>query len=148
MLCSSIGARFAVRVMEWADRTKGAVTGASRIFVCFPWFPGDVRMPEVAYTSRNRLPVLRREGWAHVAPEFAVEVVSPENRAFDMEDKPRDYIRAGVDLVWVIVPSTESVHIWRKDGSRAVAQKGEILSGEDALPGFSVPVASLFEELD
>jgi Uma2 family endonuclease len=51
-----------------------------------------------------------------------------------------------VDLVWAVVPNSRSVHIWRRDGSRSIVQAGEMLSGEDVLPGFAVPVAELFEE--
>ena len=75
-----------------------------------------------------------------------MEVVSPNDRFVDVEDKAHDYIRAGVDLVWVVVPSTRSVHVWRKDGSRSVLQAGETLSGEGVISGLSIPVVDLFEE--
>ena len=126
----------------------GTVLGPDGGYTIFPWAPSDVRMPDASYVSRRRLPHLPERGWSDAPPEFAAEVVSPTDTFSDTEEKARDYIRAGVDLVWVIVPSTESVHIWRKDGSRAVAQSGEVLSGEDVLPGFSVPVDALFEDFD
>lgn len=115
-------------------------------YTIFPWAPGDVRMPDVSYISKGRLPRTPARGWVTVAPELAVEVVSPGDRFVDVEDKAHDYIRAGVDLVWVVVPNTRSVHVWRKDGSRAVLQTGEVLSGEPVLPGLSIPVANLFED--
>jgi len=126
----------------------GTVTGSDGGYTIFPWAPGDVRMPDAAYISRSRLPSVPERGWAGVPPELAVEVVSPNDHISDAEDKARDYIRAGVDLVWVVVPSTESVHVWRANGSRAVLQTGETLSGEDVLPGFQVPVSELFADLD
>lgn len=81
-----------------------------------------------------------------MAPELAVEVVCPDDYFLDVENEARDWIRAGVDLVWVVVPSTRSVHVWRKDGSRAVLQAGETLTGDDVLPGLIIPVADLFED--
>jgi Uma2 family endonuclease len=105
-------------------------------------------MPDVAYISRKRLPRVPRRGWVAVVPEFVAEVVSPNDRITDAEDKAQDYIRAGVSLVWVVVPSTESVHVWRADGSRAVLRVGQRLTGEQVLPGFELPVADLFAEFE
>ena len=133
----------------WLDAGHpGHVTRSDGGYTIFRWAPGDVRMPHVSYISRARLPSVPARGWVSVPPELAVEVVSPTDRFIDVEDKARDYIRAGVDLVWVVVPSTRSVHVWRKDGSRAVLQAGETLSGEDVLPGLSIPVSDLFEDDD
>lgn len=125
----------------------GAVTGADGGFTIFPWTAGDVRMPDVAFISAARLPRVPSSGWVSVPPELAVEVVSPNDVLTSAEDKARDYIRAGVDLVWVVYPPTRSVQVWRKDGSRAVVQAGGTLSGEDALPGFQVPLDDLFSGL-
>jgi Uma2 family endonuclease len=103
-------------------------------------------MPDAAYISKERLPRSPARGWVSVAPELTVEVISPNDLFSDAEDKAKDYIRAGVDLVWVVVPNSRSVHIWRRDGSRSIVQAGEVLSGENVLPGFEMPVAELFEE--
>lgn len=134
---------------RWIDAGHpGTVTGSDGGYMIFPWSPGDVRMPDVSYISKARLPAIPARGWADVPPELAVEVVSPTDRITDAEDKAQDYIRAGVDLVWVVVPSTKSVHIWRKNGERAVLRAGATLSGEDVLPGLTIPVAELFAELE
>ena len=131
---------------RWIDNGHpGTVTGSDGGYTIFPWSPGDVRMPDVSYISKGRLPRVPARGWVNVPPELAVEVVSPNDRFVDVEDKARDYIRAGVDLVWVVVPSTRSVHVWRKNGERAIVQAGETLSGEDALPGLNIAVSELFE---
>ncbi|MFO1378733.1 MAG: Uma2 family endonuclease [Steroidobacteraceae bacterium] len=98
-------------------------------------------------TSQRRASAgIPRRGEYNIPPGTLIEVVSPSDRFVDVEDKARDYIRAGVDLVWVVVPSTRSVHVWRKDGSRAVLQAGETLTGDEVLPGLTIPVADLFED--
>jgi len=125
----------------------GTVTGSDGGYTIFPWAPGDVRMPDVSYISKARLPRVPARGWVSVAPELAIEVVSPNDRFIDVESKARDWIRAGVDLVWVVVPATESVQVWRKNGERAILRADEALSGEDVLPGFEVAVADLFQEI-
>ncbi|MGE0602012.1 MAG: Uma2 family endonuclease [Dehalococcoidia bacterium] len=146
---SEIAILIAALLVTWSrSGHPGTVTGSDGGYTIFSWAPGDVRMPDVSYISRTRLPKSPPRGWVDVAPEFAVEVVSPTDRIADAEDKAQDYIRAGVDLVWVVVPSTKSVHIWRADGSRSVVQSGATLTGEAVLPGFSVPVDSLFDEAE
>jgi Uma2 family endonuclease len=132
---------------NWADAGHpGTVTGSDGGYTIFPWSPGDVRMPDVSFISKLRLPKLPARGWVDIAPEFAVEVVSPNDTVADAEDKAQDYIRAGVGLVWVVIPSTQSVHVWRADGTRSVFQAGATLSGENVLSGFSIEVDALFAE--
>ena len=145
---SEIAGVFIELLRAWARAHRpGRVTTPDGGFTIFPWMPGDVRMPDVAYMSKARLPRSPARGWVSIAPELVVEVVSPNDTVNDAEAKARDYIRAGVDLVWVVVPTSQSVHIWRgADGSRSIVQSGEVLSGEDILPGFEVPVADLFED--
>jgi Uma2 family endonuclease len=132
---------------QWVNSGHPGTVGISDGgYTIFPWAPGDVRMPDASYISRKRMPKVPERGWIAVAPEFTVEVVSPNDQVSDAEDKARDYIRAGVELVWVVVPSTEAVHVWHANGSREVLQSGETLSGGDVLPGFEVAVADLFIE--
>jgi Uma2 family endonuclease len=146
---ASVAAILIELLRQWARATApGTVTGPDGGYTIFPWAAGDVRMPDVAYISRKRLPRVPRRGWVAVVPEFVAEVVSPNDRITDAEDKAQDYIRAGVSLVWVVVPSTESVHVWRADGSRAVLRVGQRLTGEQVLPGFELPVADLFAEFE
>lgn len=57
----------------------------------------------------------------------------------------RVYLSFGTQLVWVVWPMREQVDIWRQGAVAPVAlSSGHILDGEDVVPGFSYPVASLF----
>ncbi len=142
---SAIATMLAHLLLNWVQRGHpGTVAGSDGGYTIFPWMPGDVRMPDVSFISAARLPELPERGWGDVPPEFVAEVVSPNDQVQDAEDKAQDYIRAGVSLVWVIVPSTRSVHVWQADGRRSVHQDGEVLTGDAVLPGFEVPVAQLF----
>lgn len=114
-------------------------------FQCFPQKPGSVRMPDVSFVATGKLPGNRSpEGYIKVAPDLAVEVVSPNDLYEDVEVKVADYRSAGVKLVWVISPKTRTVLVRRLDGTCAeVGEAGE-LSGEDVIPGFTCKVADLF----
>ena len=114
-------------------------------FRCFPHKPGMVRMPDTSFVAAGRLPGDRSpEGYITVAPDVAVEVVSPHDLYEDVEAKVADYRAAGVKLIWVISPKTRTVLVRRLDGTCAELDAAGELSGEDVIPGFACKVADLF----
>jgi Uma2 family endonuclease len=114
-------------------------------FQCFPGKPKQVRMPDTSFVSAGRLPDDRSpEGYIQVAPDIAVEVISPNETYEEVEAKVGEYRSAGVKLIWVISPKSKTVLIRRLDGTCAEVNKTGTLSGEDVLPGFTCAVAELF----
>ncbi len=109
----------------------------------FPWRPKLVRFSDGGFYRKSRGP---RPGHGHlkIAPDLVIEVVSPGDDAEDLETKVQDYLRAGVQMIWVAFPFTRTVAVYRLNGSVTRLQASETLEGEDVLPGFSTPVASLF----
>jgi Uma2 family endonuclease len=106
-------------------------------YQCFPHDPGLVRRPDVSFVRRDRFPggVLPK-GWAKIAPDLVVEVVSPNETAYEVDEKLAYYQKAGVPLVWVINPNSRTVRVHRVDGSIRSLHEDEELSGEDVIPGF------------
>jgi Uma2 family endonuclease len=124
------------------------IFGADCGYRCFPGHPKKVRKPDVSLVLRDRLPVERlAEGQLTLPPDLAVEVVSPNDLAYEVEGKAQEYREAGVRLLWVVYPSTQTVYIHRRDGSIAVARADDDLTGEDILPGFRCRVSDLFAAL-
>lgn len=114
-------------------------------FQCFPKKPKQVRMPDTAFVSAGRLEDGRSpEGYITIAPDIAVEVVSPNETYEEVEAKVAEYRSAGVKLIWVISPKSKTVLIRRLDGTCAEVDEHGTLSGEDVLPGFTCAVAELF----
>lgn len=115
---------------------------------CMFYLPnGDKFIPDAAFVSKQRQPNLPTGSYT-IAPDLAVEVVSPSNKPTDVMDKVESYIECGTKLVWVFYPEEQFVRVWRPDGKgRASVQKLDIngiLDGEDVLPGFSVAVKDIF----
>ena len=54
------------------------------------------------------------------------------------------FLKAGVPLIWVVNPDVRTIRILRGDGSTALLREGQDLSGQDVIPGFTCPVASIF----
>ncbi|MBN9119469.1 MAG: Uma2 family endonuclease [Planctomycetes bacterium] len=114
-------------------------------FQCFPGKPKLVRMPDTSFVSAGRLPNDRSpDGYITVAPDIAVEVVSPNETYEEVEAKAAEYRSAGVKLIWIISPKSKTVLVRRLDGTCAEVGEAGTLSGENALPGFTCAVAELF----
>jgi Uma2 family endonuclease len=122
----------------------GTVLGSDGGYTIFLWAPGDVRMPDAYAPHRPECPGSPARGWSDVAPEFAVEVVSPTDLASDVDLKAHDYIRAGVDLVWVVFPRTRTIVVYRPGLPQTSFGPGETVNGGDVLPGLSVSIDELF----
>jgi Uma2 family endonuclease len=106
--------------------------------------PDTVRAPDVCFISAARLPSGRREGYFEGAPDLAVEVISPGDVAVEVEAKVQDYLSHGTRLVWVVHPRTRTVTTYHPDGSARVLRAGDMLEGEDVVPGFQLALSELF----
>lgn len=107
-----------------------------------------VRSPDVAFIRADRLPPNGiGRGWIPVAPDLAVEVLSPDETEAMLEEKLADYRTAGTQLIWVVDPAQRGVSIRRVNADDRWVSEHEDLIGEDALAGFSMPVARLFARL-
>ncbi len=78
-------------------------------------------------------------------PTLIVEIVSPSNRAEDVDEKIAAYLEAGVPLVWQVDPRWRTVTIYRPGDEPTLVNARQELTGSDVLPGFRVPVVRLFE---
>ncbi|MEW5915087.1 MAG: Uma2 family endonuclease [Gemmatimonadota bacterium] len=105
--------------------------------------PDTVRAPDVAFISRARLPSPPPRGFAEMAPDLAVEVLSPDDSLPEVLEKVADWLRAGTRLVWVVDPVRLLAHVYRADGSESLLGENEALNGEDVLPAFSCDLRSL-----
>jgi Uma2 family endonuclease len=77
-------------------------------------------------------------------PDLAVEVVSPSDRAADVQQKVQAWLQHGAQLVWVVEPKSQTISIYRPDGSATVLQSSATLEGDPVLPGFRYDVRRLF----
>jgi Uma2 family endonuclease len=147
LLSSRVAVRLARRLdVHCEEHDLGWVVDAECGYACFPWKPGRIRRPDVSFIAAGRLPSLeeRSEGYVTIPPDLAVEVVSPNDRVGELDEKVDEYLRAGVRLVWVVRPAARAVQVFRGDRSESWLWAADELSGEDVLPGFRCTVDELF----
>lgn len=126
------------------EHPVGEVCGAETGFI-LSTDPPTVRAPDAAFVAAARIPPGGVQGFFPGAPDLAVEVVSPSNSASDIQAKVFDYLDAGARLVWVVYPETRTVAVHRTRAEARFLTDADALDGGDALPGFRLEVARLFE---
>jgi Uma2 family endonuclease len=87
------------------------------------------------------------EGHIPIPPDLAVEVVSPNDLFYDVQQKVGEYLQAGVRLVWIVNPRTREVHVYRGDGGFQLLKNGDSLDGAEVVPGFRCPLAEIFQDV-
>jgi Uma2 family endonuclease len=105
--------------------------------------PDTVRGPDVAFIRRERLPHPSPVGYAGLAPDLVVEVLSPGDRPGEVLGKVADWLSAGTRLVWVVDPERRVARVYRHDGTETLVTAGDALDGEDVLPGFGCSLESI-----
>ena len=123
-------------------------TGAPQVLVAETGFtlarnPDTVRGPDLAVLRRDQVPVPEPRGFLELGPDLVVEVLSPGDRVREILAKVADWLSAGTKLVWVIDPERRLTRVYRADGSELTVTADQVLDGEDAVPGFSCPLAAI-----
>ncbi|MCS6910447.1 MAG: Uma2 family endonuclease [Anaerolineales bacterium] len=109
--------------------------------------PDTIRAADIIFISSERYQRLSRpDGFLDVAPELVVEILSPNGYWVELNRKLREYFAAGVRLVWVVDPASRLVYAYRSTTDIREFTEAETLTGEDVLPGFSLPLAELFAD--
>ncbi len=130
-----------------AAQRLGLVSGPDGMFQLLT---SSVRGPDVAYVSRERLPggKFPSEAFPALAPDLAVEVLSPGNTKGEMSRKRIEYFHSGVRLVWMVDCVDRSVAVYTSPSEVRVLTADDTLDGGNVLPGFTSPIADLFADLD
>jgi Uma2 family endonuclease len=101
------------------------------------------RIPDVAFVKKERVPEnLRR--FPAIAPDLAVEIISPEDSFLKVMNKVDAYLEQGTQIVWVVIADTREVLVCTATSKHSVR---DVLTAPELLPGFELPVSKIFEGL-
>ena len=128
-------------------RRLGWVSPEGTSYRCFPDDENRVRRADVAFHRLDRLTPAQAlaEGHCTVVPDLVVEVVSPNDLSYEVNEKRLEWLAAGAQLVWVIHPVQQTISAHRADGSVTEFRRTDTLTADPVLPEFRVPVADLFQ---
>jgi Uma2 family endonuclease len=136
----AVAAALAAKLTQFVnERSLGGVVAAETGFKLAE-NPDTVRAPDIAFVCAERVPRPLPTGYAEVAPDLAVEVLSPTDRAGDVLAKVADWLSAGSRLVWVIDAERRVARVYRADGTEALIDFDGVLGGEGVVPGFTCPL--------
>jgi Uma2 family endonuclease len=142
---SRIAIRLATAIQSFVDaRDLGHVSGADGAFI-LESDPDTVRIPDIAFVRVDRLPAAQQWGrFLALAPDLVVEVISPFDTTAETVNKVREYLDAGVQLIWVVHPERRMAAVYLPDRTARLLYEEDMLDGGEVLPDFSIPVADLF----
>ncbi len=129
----------------YLDRTNlGVCVGADGMMQIAQ---GLVRIPDVSYVSWDRIPggEVPKKPVPNLAPDLAVEILSPTNTPGEMNRMVGEFFEAGVRLVWLIDPEKRTARIHTAPGSFTEIDADGTLDGLDVLSGFSVRLGELLD---
>lgn len=111
---------------------------------------GNLRSPDVSFVSAARLAGLKRlpKGFLPGSPDLAVEVLSPNDSIRSIEERLSELFENDTRLAWLVKPSQRAIALYREGRVVRELQVGDVLSGEEVVPGFAMPLADLFADLD
>jgi Uma2 family endonuclease len=111
---------------------------------------GNKRSPDLSFIAKDRLQGLKRlpKGFFEGSPDLAIEIISPNNTFEEIHNKLVEYFENGTRLSWVINPDEESVLVYRSPKPTRLLKLEDNLDGEEILPGFTLPLSQLFQELE
>lgn len=107
--------------------------------------PDTVRAPDVGFVRRDRIQAtgMPKKYWPG-APNLAVEVVSPNDTVYAVDDKVEEWLDAGAGLVWVVNPRRRTVTVHRPGSAPVILTTADTLDGLQVVPGFTLSVADVF----
>ena len=137
--------KISVSIIRYLDRYVYE-NGLGEIYTAATIFQVGERVmkPGVAFVLTDRLDGDEDKAFP-IPPDLAIEVVSPTDVHYRIVRKAFDYLAAGTRLVWVLDPVAKAVTVYRSESDIETLTHEATLTGEDVVPGFTCPVAQLFE---
>lgn len=130
-----------------ANHMIAADLGKATIEAGFIIAPDTVCGPDVGFITKERLPP-RTGRFYNLAPDLAVEVISPPETPRQIHRKVNLYLKAGVRLVWVVYPDDRIVVVYHPDAPvTSLLNDDDVLNSGDVLPGFATTVGDIFKGL-
>ena len=129
----------------WAKKDRTGVVFGPTAGYTLP--NGAIRSPDVSWIRRERwdsLSQFEKDRFAHIYPDFAVELRSPSDRLPTLINKMEEYIENGASLGWLIDPKKRRVYVFKPGEEMVVLENPTVVSGDPLLPGFKLEMEEIW----
>ena len=109
---------------------------------------GAIRSPDVSWIRREKwdnLSQFEKDRFAHIYPDFAVELRSPSDSLPTLLNKMEEYLENGASLGWLIDPKKRRVYVFRPGEEMVVLENPTVVSGDPLLPGFEPQMEEIWQ---
>jgi Uma2 family endonuclease len=115
-------------------------------YQCFPDAPLKIRKADTTVVLLDRLKKLPNPnpGYMPIVPDLAVEVISPNDLVYKVDEKVQEYLDAAFPLIWVADPKAKTVTVYSGGDRPVVYRADDELTAENVLPGFRCKVGDFF----
>ena len=141
---SGIGVRLIAELwMHVKTHRLGGVYGPDATFQ----IGQNQRLPDVAFVAASRIPEEGEpEGIWPIAPDLAVEIISPNDLWEKVHSKILEYFAAGVRQVWLITPEHKTVIVYHAPTRTTILTEADELVSDEVVPGFRLRIGELFKQ--
>lgn len=136
-----ISNKVAFAFTSFAEKSGGQTCGDGAEFRCFGKEGRNIRKPDATYIRPGRMVDIPRSA-CEVVPDILVEVVSPNDRVFDLHEKLKTYRAAAVPVVVVIYPDSRTAEIRHRESVTTIGEE-ETITFPDQMPGFELRLADV-----
>lgn len=133
-------AEILIQIGNWNQKYKlGYVFDSNAGFT----LPNEaMRSPDVSWITKEKwenVPQKDKERFAHLCPDFIIELKSKTDSINTLKEKMQEYIENGCRLGWLIDTNAQKVYVYRANGNHSVIDNlDDPISGEDILPDFEL----------
>lgn len=111
---------------------------------CFLKQINKVRIPDICFLTKDQIQNCNNPETSQV-PYFVIEIISPSNSSFEVEQKIRDYFHSGVKVIWCIFPNHKEIKIYKSIKDIKVCLEDDICDVGDIIPDFQITVNEIFQ---
>lgn len=102
----------------------------------------QMRRPDIAYFTKEQ--IKRSRNSENVIPEFVIEIISNNDQINQLEKKITEYFKAGVKVIWNIIPEQEVVYVYTSRRDVKICLENDICSAKPVLSDFEISAAAIF----
>jgi len=144
-ISSNRNIEIAYQLQSWSRQNKLGIAFDSSAGFILP--NGAIRSPDASWiplTKWQSIPDTEKEKFAHICPDFVIELMSPSDNLKTTQEKMKEYMENGAKLGWLINRKDRQVEIYRENQTTKIVDNPNSLSGENILINFTLDLALIW----